>query len=572
MEPDMLSPFEKLTDLMTNLEEFDLPAIYDILGQLCKTLRVSKGVTTFYADAEHERKGDGEPFVCYDSGEKHFLIASRRLVSPTGMIITCDVFQAEGAQPLTEPERKKVDIIQRMMLTCLNRPRQEKIIERLMYYDNDGYKNIRLFYSRIGRLLAQGGLAGWTGARIDLKHFSAVNEQAGKENGDIVLRNYGKMLEKAMGKEGIVCRLGGDNFVLLFSTEKLGAVTEILHGASVRYGEEPEQEAEISAFAGVCSFTEGDRIPNPGGVMERIIPPYQIAKRDNHPDIIFYDQSFLQEKKHAAKVQRKFNKALENENIVVYYQPKVDIQSRKIVGAEALCRWIWKGDIIPPMEFIPILERGNDICRLDFYMLDHVCKDIRRWLDEGKQLVRISVNLSRMHMSDKKLFEHIVSIIDANHVPRGLIEIELTETTTDVEFRDLKRVVGQLQEAEIATSVDDFGVGYSSLNLIKQIPWDVLKLDKSILPSDAEEERGNHMFAHVIAMAHEIGLICVAEGVETEEQLEIMRNYGCRIAQGFLFDRPVPVADFEKKLEEKQAVTVLEGLADEADHGSLFTQ
>ena len=553
MEPDMLSPFEKLTDLMTNLEEFDLPAIYDVLGRLCKSLRVSKGVTTYFADAEHEHKGDGEAFVCYDSGEKHSLIASRRLASPTGMVITCDVYQAEGAEPLTGSERKKVDIIQRMMLTCLNRPRQQRIIERLMYYDNDGYKNIRFFYSAIGRTLEQGGLAGMTGARLDLKHFSAINEQAGKENGDIVLREYCRMLESAMGTEGILCRLGGDNFVLLFPTGKLDRVKEILEGVSVRYGEGPEQEAEISAFAGVCSFTESERFYNPGGVMERIIPPYQIAKRDNHPDIIFYDRSFLQDKKHAAKVQRKFNKALEKEEIAVYYQPKVDIRDGRIVGAEALCRWISKGNIIPPMEFIPILERGNDICRLDFYMLDHVCRDIRRWLDEGKQPVRISVNLSRMHMSDKNLFRHIMDIIDANRVPHGLIEIELTETTTDVEFRDLKRVVGEIREAGIAASVDDFGVGYSSLNLIKQIPWDVLKLDKSILPSGAGEERGNHMFAHVIAMAHEMGLICVAEGVETEEQLEIMRNYGCRIAQGFLFDRPMPSADFEKKLGGKQA-------------------
>jgi len=120
-----------------------------------------------------------------------------------------------------------------------------------------------------------------------------------------------------------------------------------------------------------------------------------------------------------------------------------------------------------------------------------------------------------------------------------------------VEFKDLKRVVAALQASGISTSVDDFGVGYSSLNLIKQIPWDVLKLDKSILPQEGEDiERGNRMFAHVIAMAHELGLICVAEGVETEGQLDIMRQYGCRIAQGFLFDRPMPVEDFEARLRK----------------------
>ena len=182
-------------------------------------------------------------------------------------------------------------------------------------------------------------------------------------------------------------------------------------------------------------------------------------------------------------------------------------------------------------------------------MLDSVCQDLRRWLDAGQPVVRISVNLSRRHLTDPDLFEHILEIVDRHNVPHELIEIELTETTTDVEFKDLKRVVAALQASGISTSVDDFGVGYSSLNLIKQIPWDVLKLDKSILPQEGEDiERGNRMFAHVIAMAHEIGLICVAEGVETEEQLDIMRQYGCRIAQGFLFDRPMPVDDFEARL------------------------
>ena len=164
-------------------------------------------------------------------------------------------------------------------------------------------------------------------------------------------------------------------------------------------------------------------------------------------------------------------------------------------------------------------------------------------------VVRISVNLSRRHMMDPDLFEHIVEIIDQHSIPHDLIEIELTETTTDVEFKDLKRVVTQLQDAGINASVDDFGIGYSSLNLIKQIPWDVLKLDKSIIPSKGEDvERGSKMFAHVISMAHEIGMKCVAEGIETEEQLDIMRHYGCRIAQGFLFDKPLPVDDFEQRL------------------------
>ncbi len=142
-----------------------------------------------------------------------------------------------------------------------------------------------------------------------------------------------------------------------------------------------------------------------------------------------------------------------------------------------------------------------------------------------------------------------MEVIDQYDIPHRFIEIELTETTTDVEFKDLKKLVNNLQNAGIGTSVDDFGIGYSSLNLIKQIPWDVLKLDKSIVPASGEDiERGTRLFGHIVAMAHEIGLKCIAEGVETTDQLKIMKAYGCRYVQGYVFDKPMPVDEFEKRL------------------------
>ncbi|MBQ6034836.1 MAG: EAL domain-containing protein, partial [Ruminococcus sp.] len=216
-----------------------------------------------------------------------------------------------------------------------------------------------------------------------------------------------------------------------------------------------------------------------------------------------------------------------------------------------LCRWIRDGRIVPPMEFIPVLEQNTDICQLDFYMLDSVCADIRRWLDEGGNVVRISVNLSRKHMMDVDLLEHIMNIVDKHNVPHEYIEIELTETTTDVEFRDLKRVVSGLQQQGIYTSVDDFGMGYSSLNLLREIPWNVLKVDRCFLPVDSDDSTSSRtvMFKYVVAMAKELGLECIAEGVETQNQVKILRDNNCLYAQGFLFDKPLPLADFEKRLK-----------------------
>jgi EAL domain-containing protein (putative c-di-GMP-specific phosphodiesterase class I) len=260
-----------------------------------------------------------------------------------------------------------------------------------------------------------------------------------------------------------------------------------------------------------------------------------------------------QEKDRMKKVQTDFRNALDKEEFQVYYHPKVDIETREITGAEALCRWLKQGKIVPPMEFIPILEINTDICDLDFYMLEHVCQHIRKWLDEGRNVVRVSVNFSRKHLMDVDLLDHIISVVDKYQVPHEYIEVELTETTTDVQFRDLKRVVSGLQEQGIWTAVDDFGMGYSSLNLICDIPWNVLKVDKSFVPKDMSDAGSimNLMFKHVISLAQDIGLECVIEGVETIDQLDVLRENHVNIAQGYFFDRPLPLEEFESRLDRK---------------------
>jgi EAL domain-containing protein (putative c-di-GMP-specific phosphodiesterase class I) len=250
------------------------------------------------------------------------------------------------------------------------------------------------------------------------------------------------------------------------------------------------------------------------------------------------------------RVQLLFPDALRNEEFSVYYQPKVDIRTGEIIGAEALCRWFHEGEMISPDAFIPMLEETNDICKLDFYMLEHACRDIRRWMDEGRKVVRISVNLSRKHMINVNLLDNLLKIIDRHNVPHSCIEIELTETTTDVGFSDLKRVVTGLQSVGIFTSVDDFGVGYSSLNLIRELPWNVIKVDKSFLPQGDNEmdDVSKIMFKHVIQMTTEMGIECIVEGVETVKQRAILEENNCCYAQGFLYDRPLPKNEFEERL------------------------
>ena len=546
---------EELVHAMTEQDRFDLQRIMRILAELCVLLRVSRGVTVFYETPADEARGEGEVFVCYDSGEESRPVSVKRTVSPTQMVVTCTVYQAVDAAPLTAEERGRVELIQSMLLTFISRHRLQRVVEKLTFADNEGYANMRAFLTELVRQGQQGLLAGKTALRFNLRHFSLVNQQLGRQGASAVMREYYHRLRGVLGEGGFIARMGGDNFVAICDQGCEAAVLAFMRGKSIEYvpeGEVPDAgtQVTVSAIAGVFRIPERFEFHDPGDVMDKINSTYQIAKHGGLGEVTFYTDEITLEKEKVMRVQQRFAKGLKREEFLVYYQPKVDINSRELIGAEALCRWMRRGQMIPPLEFIPVLEQGMEICKLDFYMLDHVCRDIRRWLDAGLDVVRVSVNLSRRHMSDPDLFDHIVDIVDRNGVPHEYIEIELTETTTDVEFKDLKRVVNGLQKVGISTSVDDFGVGYSSLNLIKEIPWNVLKLDKSMLPANEKTARGRLMFKHIVAMAHEIGTQCVAEGVETSEQMKILQENGCRIAQGFYFDRPLPCGEFEERLKK----------------------
>ena len=543
---------ERLTREMVNPEKISMETVYEDLRELCALLRVSKGVTAFYQSVAQEHRGEGDVYIPYDTGRETDRAVTVRSDLAGMMVGQCTVYHAKGDAPWTEEELSRIDTIQRMMLNFVSRDRMKEVIRQATLYDDAGYSNIRLFIRTVEKLGSEQGLSRFCAARIDLKHFSLINQQLGREMSSRVMKEYIRQLEEAAGEGGIVSRLGGDNFVLLFRKENLDRVVQLLEGSPVRLGEAEEGRVMMAAHAGILVFPEDYYYHEFGDLMDRIINAYNNAKAGDRGDIIFSSEEMLEQKNRAMRIRHDFAVSLHNSEILVFYQPKISVTTNTIVGAEALSRWYRGGKLIMPLDFVPVLEQSMDICKLDFYVLDRVCGDLRRWLDEGKSVVRVSVNFSRRHLIDLDLLEHILAIVDRHQVPHHLIEIELTETTTDVEFKDLKRVVSGLQQAGIYTSVDDFGIGYSSLNLISEIPWNTLKVDKYFLPVNDQiaQSRLNVMFRHVVNMAKEIGLTCAAEGVETSDQMDILRKNGCDIAQGFYFDRPLPVQEFEKRLEQ----------------------
>ena len=543
--------FEELIRSMTRGSTYDEDEILANVEKLAVFFRLTKATSEFYRTVADEKADRGDIKVGYDNGKHGELFMSKRVVTKSMAVVKCNAYRAPDEVPMDDVEKDKLNIAMNSVLSFISRHRLEGVVEKFVFFDDTGYPNVRSFLRYLEILKKENALAGCTAVYFNLRHLTLINRDIGRGAADIAIHNYFNMIKDIIGEKGILCRVGGDNFVGVFDDSLLNDVLGMLNGTPVIYEPNSGKRIMLSANTGVFRMTQDFTFDAPGDVMDRILPALQAAKMGGKDNVVFYDNSMEVSREKRMEIQKLFPKALENKEFKVFYQPKIDITTGKLVGAEALCRWIRDGRIVPPMEFIPVLEQNTDICQLDFYMLDSVCADIRRWLDEGGNVVRISVNLSRKHMMDVDLLEHIMNIVDKHNVPHEYIEIELTETTTDVEFRDLKRVVSGLQQQGIYTSVDDFGMGYSSLNLLREIPWNVLKVDRCFLPVDSDDSTSSRtvMFKYVVAMAKELGLECIAEGVETQNQVKILRDNNCLYAQGFLFDKPLPLADFEKRLK-----------------------
>ena len=409
--------------------------------------------------------------------------------------------------------------------------------------------SLNYFFKFIDDRIADGTLEKYAACRFDMKRFSVVNHQFGRETGTKILNKFIVKLQKGLGTDGCVCRVQGDTFTIVFRKERMPFVTKYLSGTAIEVGLKDKKKAMLSACAGYYEITETRSAEE---IMDRVGMAWNMAKHVQRVPYVFFDERLLQSVENEKWVESVFDEALKNEEFMVYYQPKVMLKNYRLNGAEALCRWKHDGEMILPYRFIPVLEQSHLICDLDFYVLEHVCRDLSRWQEEGKTLVRVSVNLSRVHLGDMDLVEHVVEIVDRYRVPHEYIELELTETTTDVDFRELKQIVIAFRSLGFSVAVDDFGVGYSSLNLIREMPWKVLKIDKSFLPDGTEEAdediQKKVMLKHIIGMAQNLGLECIAEGVETAEQVTILKENNCYHAQGYLFDRPLPVEEFEDRL------------------------
>ena len=247
-------------------------------------------------------------------------------------------------------------------------------------------------------------------------------------------------------------------------------------------------------------------------------------------------------------IENTFKDELKNGKFIVYYQPKFDIITGKIVGVEALSRWVNKGNVVPPGMFVPILEKNGEIIDLDLFVLENLCKDIHNFRNLGHNIVPASCNLSRRDFENQDLEDRVINIIKKYNVRSEDIVIEVTETTNLEENERLAKFINTMWKNGIMTSIDDFGTGYSSLSVLRDFKVNEIKIDRSFINRESLTESDEIILGAIIDMAKKLNISVICEGVETKKQTEFLVRLGCYKAQGFYYSKPVPKEEFEDML------------------------
>ena len=452
----------------------------------------------------------------------------------------------------TPIERSDINTVGRVIHMALGRSRMMNLLDNVPFTDGlTGISNTAGFM-RFGNILAaKNTLRNYSVVFVNIKNFKYINRSIGARGGDRLLVEFAQSCKATLDHDEKIGRMGGDNFTILVKKEHEKAFLEFIKqmSLSIELGN-GMRNFDIEVRAGIC---RADDVVNMDELVMKANTALNIARTVSRENIVFFNKDMLSNSMHDKFVSSHFKRALKEHEFVVYYQPKVDLMTNTLCGCEALVRWIHNGKMIPPMDFIPVLEHEGTVCELDFYVFEQMLKDLRAWIDSGLSPVRISSNFSKVNLTSPTLSEDILRLKEAYDINSDLIEVELTEMSGHDDMAALVKLVSDLKKAGVRTSIDDFGTGYSSINLLKELPVDVIKLDKSFL-NDAEQRTASEeiVIKNTVNMICELGMTPLAEGVETEGQASFLRGVRCQVAQGYLYDRPLPHDEFEQRLRNKK--------------------
>lgn len=419
-----------------------------------------------------------------------------------------------------------------------------------------GIINYASFIERLEKKEKSGSLVGFTIFAINIKGFQYINQRVGSENGGQVLRQYAGVLKDKIGRTGLVARASGDGFVVIIHDEQVEDFLAFLNDISLEIElDSKEEELEslrklhisIPTRCGYCSIVDDMSCQD---ALENATLALKLARSVSESDQIRYEENMLTRVISQNRMIHEFKSGIEDKEFIVYYQPKVDIGKSKLCGAEALVRWLRDDHIIPPMQFIPVLEKERLIAGLDLYVVEEVCKAIKQWQEKKYEIVPVAVNISKANLRDENLAERIIDLVKSYQIDSKYIEIELTETSDYDDHGLLSVFLEKMKTANIKISID-FGTKQSTLSMMKDMDVDTVKLDKSFV-AGIEDEHENiedeNLVSNIVHMLNDLHKNVICVGVETLKQVDFLKNAGCYQVQGYLFDRPLAPEEFTDRL------------------------
>ncbi len=383
---------------------------------------------------------------------------------------------------------------------------------------------------------------GWCMVAIDLEQFKLFNEWYGRDQGDLLLAQLGARLARTEELSGgLACYMGQDDFALFvpYSMEDIHELYDNIHAIIIGYG---TSVGFLPAF-GICMAEKDVPVEE---LYDRAFMASRRAKENYHTRIRVFDPSMLEKADRDYRILSDFQKALKEHELFLMFQPQCNIQTERVLGAESLVRWKKSnGELVPPGVFVPVLEEYGFVTDLDEYVWDEVCRWQRKWIDDGHTPLPVSVNVSQIDIFTIDVPEHFHGLIKKYGLPVSSVKIEITESAY-VDNAKVIDAVQRLRSLGFAVLMDDFGSGYSSLNMLRSLNVDVIKLDAHFLRMNGEDQRkGMQIMESIVNMAKTMGVPVIVEGVETKQEVDFLSGLGCRYAQGYYFFRPMPVPDFE---------------------------
>ncbi|HBG5891860.1 TPA: EAL domain-containing protein [Clostridioides difficile] len=420
----------------------------------------------------------------------------------------------------------------------------EKEILSLAYEDKVTYiGNQNKFYRECSKYLLDKPSLNYIIVYFDINNFKMINDTFGYEFGDNLLITIAKALKEELTEGEVYARLSSDYFAI-FCDYKNGRNKIIRKLDNIRSNIESNLSIvfEISLCVGIYFVEEGE--VDIQKAVNKANMARSVAKGKNI-NYAIYNEDVRNKLSEESMILDDIKIALVKNQFEVYYQPKFSLVTGEMIGSEALIRWNHpEHGFISPAVFIPIAEKSKLILKIGRFVFERVCNDLSEWKKQGKKIVPVSVNLSRVELYQPDIVKFINKTIQMYNLSSDFIEIEITETVAINELNILKNVLNELRKHGFSISMDDFGTGYSSISCLRDMPIDILKLDKSFLGGIEHDERSRNIAKSIVSLAKSLDLVVIIEGVESKEQAELMKQFGCDLVQGFYFARPMPAKNF----------------------------